>query len=105
MRRLVLVMVFASSAFFLFSTHAIAQTTDAWIGTWTLNLAQSSSDPANLAPKSQTMTREAVEGGMKLVTDGVDAQGKATHTEYTAKYDKKDYPWSGQANADTISLT
>ena len=41
---------------------------------------------------------------MKLVTDGVDAQGKPTHSEYTAKFDNKDYPWTGQVNADTISL-
>jgi hypothetical protein len=78
---------------------------DHWLGTWKLNLAKSRYNPPGLAPKSQTMTREAVEGGMRLVTDGLDAQGKATHTEYTAKYDKKDYPWSGQTNADTISLT
>ena len=57
-----------------------------------------------MAPKSQTVTREAVEGGMKLVTDGIDAQGKATHSEFTAKFDNKEYPWTGQVNADRISL-
>ena len=41
---------------------------------------------------------------MKIVTDGVDAQGKVTHNEYSAKFDGKDYPWTGQANADTIAL-
>jgi hypothetical protein len=41
---------------------------------------------------------------MKLITDGVDAQGKATHTEYSVRFDGKDYPWTGQANADTITL-
>jgi hypothetical protein len=77
---------------------------DHWLGTWKLNLSRSKYNPPELAPKSQTMTREAVDGGMKLVSDGIDAQGKPTHSEYTAKYDKKDYPWTGQANADTISL-
>src|SRR6185295_11960144 len=48
---------------------------------------------------------ESVDGGMmKLVTDGVDAQGKATHNEYSARFDGKDYPWAGQSNADSVSL-
>jgi hypothetical protein len=30
-----------------------------------------------------------------LTADGVDSQGRATHLEYTAKFDGKDYPWEG----------
>ncbi len=86
------------------ATTSITTAADHWLGTWKLNLARSKYNPPELAPKSQTVTREAVDGGMKLVTDGVDAQGKPTHSEYTAKFDNKDYPWSGQVNADTISL-
>jgi hypothetical protein len=86
------------------ATAGVTGAADHWLGTWKLNLAKSKYSPADLAPKSQTITREAVDGGMKLVTDGVDAQGKATHTEYSAKFDGKDYPWAGQANADTVSL-
>jgi hypothetical protein len=86
------------------ATAGVTGAADHWLGTWTLNLAKSRYNPPDLAPKSQTITREAVDGGMKLVTDGVDAQGKATHTEYSARFDGKDYPWTGQANADTISL-
>ena len=40
-----------------------AQAQDAWVGTWKLNLAKSKYDPANLAPKSQTIKQEAVAGG------------------------------------------
>ena len=87
------------------ATTSVTVAADHWLGTWKLNLAKSKYNPPELAPKSQTVTREAVEGGMKLVTDGIDAQGKPTHNEYTAKYDKKDYPWTGQVNADMISLT
>jgi hypothetical protein len=87
------------------ATTGTTAAADHWLGTWKLNLTRSKYNPPDLAPKSQTITREPVEGGMKVVTDGIDAQGKATHTEYTAKYDKKDYPWTGQANADTISLS
>jgi hypothetical protein len=89
-------------ATFVAATGAAAA--DHWIGTWQLNLAKSLYNPPELAPKSQTVTREAIEGGMKLVTDSVDAQGRATHNEYSAKFDGKDYPWTGQPNADTIAL-
>src|SRR5262249_26847552 len=33
--------------------------------------------------------------GIKVQTDGVNAAGKPTHSEYTAKFDGKDYPWKG----------
>jgi hypothetical protein len=86
------------------ATTGVIVAADHWLGTWKLNLAKSRYNPPDLAPKSQTIRREAAEGGMKLITDGVDAQGKATHTEYSARFDGKDYPWTGQANADSIAL-
>ena len=95
MRRLVLVMAIASTAFFLSGTRALTQTTDAWIGTWTLNLAQSSYDPANLAPKSQTTKMTAAGDSVTAITDGVDAQGKKTHTEITYKFDGREYDLKG----------
>jgi len=88
----------------ILAATSVTAAADHWLGTWKLNLARSKYNPPELAPKSQTITREAVDGGMKLVSDGVDSQGKATHNEYTAKFDNKDYPWTGQVNADTISL-
>jgi hypothetical protein len=88
----------------MIATAGVTAAADHWVGTWKLNLVKSKYSPPELAPKSQTITREAVEGGMKIVTDDVDAQGKATHNEYSARFDGKDYPWTGQANADTISL-
>ncbi len=39
-----------------------------------------------------------------MTTKSVDADGKATLTEYTASYDGKDYLFTGNPNADTISL-
>jgi hypothetical protein len=86
------------------ATAGVTGAADHFLGTWKLNLAKSKYNPPELAPKSQTITREAVEGGMKIITDGVDALGKATHNEYSARFDGKDYPWTGQANADTISM-
>jgi hypothetical protein len=112
-------------------SHVLAQSADPAIGTWELNLAKSQFEPGP-APKSQTRTYEAAteiaqmrakgvdaEGGAKVVqypallsaartvkmsAKGVDAEGKPTLVEYTASYDGKDYPFTGNPNADTISL-
>ena len=98
MRRLVLAIVAASVGLVAVATRTVAQTPDAWIGTWTLNLAQSSYDPANLAPRSQTTKITATAGGNSVITDGVDDQGKKTHTEITYAFDGKDYALKGAAD-------
>ena len=77
---------------------------DPQVGTWKLNLAKSKYDPANVAPKSQTNKIEAVGGGQKTIADRVDAQGKAVHYEFTAKYDGKDYPVTGDPTNDTVAI-
>ena len=69
-----------------------AQTANPLSGTWRTNIAKSTFSPANLAVKSSTTKIEVTPGGIKLVNDGVDAQGRATRTEYTAQFDEKDYP-------------
>lgn len=47
----------------------------------------------------------AAEGtALKVVSDLVDAEGKANHNEYTASYDGKDYPLKGSETADTVTL-
>jgi hypothetical protein len=98
-------MAFVLALAAIVSTGRVTAAADHWLGTWKLNLARSKYNPPELAPKSQTIRRESVDGGMmKLVTDGVDAQGKATHSEYSARFDGKDYPWAGQLNADSVSL-
>ena len=82
----------------------VAYAADMSIGTWKLNLAKSKYDPANLAPKSQTVKNEAAGDGVKQVADIVDSTGKAVHTEYTAKYDGKDYAVTGDPNRDMVAL-
>ena len=79
------------------------QAADNWMGAWKLNLAKSKYSPGP-APKSNTAKYEASEGGMKAVTDGVSTDGKPTHTEFTAKYDGKDYAYKGNPNVDTIAV-
>jgi len=41
---------------------------------------------------------------IKTTTDGIGSDGKATHTEFAAKYDGKDYPYTGNPAIDTIAL-
>ena len=55
-------------------------------------------------PKVMTMKVEASGQGEKATTEGVNAAGTPTKTEYTANYDGKDYPITGSQNADTVSL-
>ncbi len=101
MRRLLFVMVLASIGCFLTVPRSLAQTGDAWVGTWTLNLAQSSYDPANLAPKSATTKITASGDSSIVISDSVNAAGQKTHEETTYKFDGKDYDVKGAADAKT----
>ena len=104
MRRCLIVVVLAWVALGIGGPALVAQGADAWIGAWTLNLAQSSYDPANLAPKSQT-TKIATSGDSQTaVTDGVDADGKKIHTEITYKLDGKEYEYKGAPDANTTRV-
>jgi hypothetical protein len=80
-----------------------AQASNPRSGTWKLNLAKSKYDPGP-APQSNTMKIEASGDGEKATTEGVNAAGAPTKTEYTAQYDGKDYPMTGSQNADMVSL-
>src|SRR5215470_17760684 len=68
--------------------------TDPFIGTWKLNLAKSKYSPGP-SPKSQTVTHEAVGQGVKFTAKGTDAEGKPIDFQFTANYDGKDYPVTG----------
>lgn len=82
-----------------------SQSADPWIGTWKLNTAKSKYSPG-LAPRSSTLTSVAVDGGFKQTVDTVMATlGMPTHSEVAAKFDGKDTPVKGNANADTSAYT
>ena len=72
-------------------------------GTWKMNPAKSNYSPGP-APKSITVKIVSDADNMKLTSDGIDAVGKPTHVEFTAKYDGKDYPITGIPNVDTVAL-
>lgn len=71
------------------------------MGTWKLNEAKSTI-PAGLA-KNSTVVYTAVGGNIKVTTDGTAGDGKPSHTEWTGKFDGKDYPLTGDSTADSRS--
>ena len=85
--RLTVVCVGLLAVLGFFSVTAIGA--DMLSGTWKLNVAKSKYSPGP-APQSNTIKFESIEGGIKLVADGVDSQGRKTHNEYTATFDGKD---------------
>ncbi len=68
------------------------------MGTWNLNEAKSKLDPA--FGKNQKVVYEAAGDKVKVIVDGVDAEGKPAHNEWTGKFDGKDYPVTGDPNFD-----
>jgi hypothetical protein len=76
---------------------------DVFMGTWKLNEAKSMIGPG--APKNTTVVYTPAGDNVKVTVDGVDANGKPTHSEWTGKFDGSDYPLTGEPGADTRSYT
>lgn len=74
-----------------FVAFALAQNPN--MGTWKLDEAKSKI-PAG-AGKSTTVEYSAAGSDIKIVTDGVNAQGQPAHAEWTGKFDGKPYPVAG----------
>ena len=82
---------------------------DANLGTWKLN--ESKSTLGTGMPKNTTVVYQAAGDKIwrsthsmlfvKVTVDGVDANGKPTHTEWTGKFDGNDYPVVGDPTSDT----
>ena len=74
------------------------------IGTWKLNVAKSTYQQGQ-APSSETRTYLATDdGGLQLTADARLSSGTKQPSGYRAKFDGKDYPYSGIAG-DTIAIT
>jgi len=94
--------MFLAVAFCLF-TVALSFADNPNIGTWKLNDSKSKI-PAGVS-KNTTVTYTADGDNMKAVLDGVDGKGNPTHSEWTGKFDGKDYPVTGDPNVDSRSIT
>ena len=82
---------------------AVSLAADDFIGTWKLNEAKSKFAPG--VPKNHTVVFEAAGDDVKITVDGVDNDGKSTHSEWTGKFDGKDYPVTGDSTSDMWSYT
>jgi hypothetical protein len=71
------------------------------MGTWKLNEAKSKIPPGFV--KNTTVVYEAAGDSVKVTTDGTDKDGNRSHTEWTGKFDGKDYPLTGDPTADSRS--
>jgi hypothetical protein len=80
---------------------ALGFASDVNMGTWKLNEAKSKF-PAGAA-KNNTVAYEVAGDSVKATVDGVDANGKSAHNEWTGNFDGKDYPLTGDPTADTRS--
>jgi hypothetical protein len=79
---------------------------DVFSGNWKINLAKSKFDPGP-PPKGPSFSKiDVIEGGLKFTNDGVNAQGKPTHSEWSGKFDGKDNPVhkADPPNRDTAAL-
>lgn len=97
MQRVVRISVFV----LLWAVAALAA--DRTIGRWQLNMDKTTYNPGPPRVKSLVSVHEAFEGGLKVHSTGLTADGQPIDAGYTAKYDGKDYPVKG-APFDTISL-
>jgi hypothetical protein len=71
------------------------------MGTWKLDEAKSKI-PAGVV-KNSTVTYANDGDNVKVTTDGIDGDGKPMHTEWTGKFDGKEYPLTGDPTADSRS--
>jgi hypothetical protein len=93
--------VFGITAALVFGAAVASQAGDSWIGTWKLNAAKSKAAEGTL--QAQTIKFEETAGGIKLTSEGVDAQGQKVSTGYTAKFDGTEAAWTGNPLADSAA--
>jgi hypothetical protein len=76
---------------------------DPHMGIWKLNNAKSKITTGTL--KFTTVTFESMFGKVNVTGEGIDADGKPVHNEWTGNFDGKDYPVTGDPISDTRSYT
>src|SRR2546429_2325939 len=88
---------------FCFLAGATCFAANPQMGTWKLNKAKSKITPGTA--KNTMVVYSSMLGKIKVATDGIDANGKPAHAEWSGKFDGKDYPVTGDPNSDARSYT
>jgi len=70
------------------------------MGTWKLNEAKSKIPPG--MGKNTTVTYAEAKDDVKVTVDGVDKDGKPTHSVWVGKFDGKAYPVKGNLPYDSV---
>lgn len=91
----------AAAVLFVAVGISYAATGDAFMGTWQLNEAKSKM--AAGSAKNSTVAYTMAGDSIKCTIDGTDASGGALHSEWTGKFDGKDYPVTGDPASDMRS--
>jgi hypothetical protein len=82
----------------------VATGKEPWYGTWKLNPGKSTYVNGFKGNKSATTQVRFWEGGIKYVTDSVNSEGVKGHTEWSAKFDRKEYPVAGVGAVDAYAV-
>ena len=85
------------------ATAALGFGADPVLGTWKLNLEKSTYKPGP-APKSQTRVYQATKDGTRVSVTTVNAAGATTIFQFDSNADGKDYPVTGESEADAVSM-
>jgi hypothetical protein len=88
---------------FCFLGVAACVAADPQMGTWKLNETKSKITPGTL--KNTQVVCSSMFGQVNIKADGIAANGKPSHTEWSGKFDGKDYPVTGDPNSDARSYT
>ena len=81
---------------------AVCLAADGFLGTWKLNEAKSKLTAGT--PKNSTVVYSVMSDNVMVTIDGTDAAGKPSHSEWTGKFDGKDYPVTGDSSSDARSV-
>jgi hypothetical protein len=86
---------------FCFLGGLVCFAADPQMGTWKLNEAKSKIKPGTT--KNTMVVYEAAGDKVKVTVNGIDAKGKATRSQWTGKFDGRDYPVIGDSASDARS--
>jgi len=75
-----------------------------WFGTWKLNPSKSRYVNGFKGARTSVTQVQFWEGGIRYVTDAVNAEGVKGHTEWGAKFDGKEYPVTGVSAVDAYMV-